>query len=221
MNRKFLVSVLASVGILLGGAGMAYAFAQFHAQQQGFREAGSGQAAHVTIQVEAGIADPNSALFPDDPGCLPPAKNFQNPCPGGALSFSIANTSDVPVRVTGIDLAMVSCGIAATCPAITSNKNSTGSFAPRNADTGAFSSGGGDCNQYAEFQPPFNFDNWPTIGPGSTLQVNGTDGNQLGAGMLHLASGTPSGCQGATFSLGLRITAVELGGQAPGGEVNP
>lgn len=221
MKRRFLISVLASVGIVIGAAGLAYAFAQFHAVQQGFREAGSGQAAHLTIRVEAGIADPNSDLVPDDPGCLPPANNFQNPCPGGALTFSIANTSDVPVRVTGIDVAMVPCGIGATCPAITSDKNTNGSFAPRDPSTGQFASGGGSCYTDAEFQPPYNFDNWPTIGPGSTLQVNGTDGNQLGAGMLHLSASTPSGCEGATFSLGLNVTAVELGGQAPGGVANP
>ena len=86
---------------------------------------------------------------------------------------------------------------------------------------GAPKSTTGDCAQYVVFVTPTQFDNWPTIGPHSTLQVNGTDNNQLGAGMLHLKSTTPDGCQGATFALGLNVTASEAAPAPFSGAPNP
>ena len=204
MKRKFLISLLSTVGILVVGVGVAYATGTFKANQDGYRQAGEGQAARITMRVEAGTADANSALVPDSNQC-----GVSNPCPGGALSFSIANTSDLPIRVTQIAEATAPCGLGGQCAVVSSNKNGIGTFAPRNAD-GTFAGGsGGDCVGYLVFVAPPNFDAWPTIGANSTLQVNGTDNSQLGAGMIHLSSNTPSGCQGATFNVGLIVTATE------------
>ena len=191
MTKKFLVSVLISMGILVGGVGVAYAALTFKANQEGFRQAGEGQAARLTMRVEAGMADPNSDLIPDDLVNLSP--------PGGALNFSIKNTSDVPLRVTKIELVFQPCGVS-LCPAVTSNKNGDGTY------NGI---GFGDCKQWVSFAAPSNFDSWPTIAPHSTLQVNGTDNNRLGTGMIHLSNNTAQGCQGASFALTLLVTAVE------------
>ena len=212
MKRKFLISLLSSVGILIVGIGVAYATGTFKANQEGYRQAGESQAARLTMQVEAGTADANSDFVPDSNQC-----SVTNPCPGGALSFSIANTSDLPIRVTQIAQATFGCGFGGQCTIQSSNKNGNGTFAARNAD-GTFTSGSGDCQQYLTFVAPSNFDPWPTIGPHSTLQVNGTDNSQLGAGLIHLTSSTPSGCEGAIFNLGLKVTATEAtqaGGYPP------
>jgi hypothetical protein len=198
MKRKLLISVLSSVGILVGGFSLAYAFGTFSAIQQGFRQGGEGQAARLTMQVEAGAADANSDFLPDGVIC---------PCPGGALNFSITNTSDFPIRVTRIDETTVTCG-SSLCQVQSSNKNTDGTFVVPPAS--------GSCGIYLMVTPPQRFDNWPTIGPHSTLQVNGTDSNQLGAGMIHLSSVTPNACQGALFTAGLNVTATEVTGAGSG-----
>lgn len=207
MSKKLLLSVLMSVGIVVGGFGVAYAFGTFHAIQQGFRQGGEGQGAKITMQVEAGTADANSALLPDPYGC-------SSPCAvgGGSLAFSITNTSDFPIRVTQIQEATVGCYPGPTCPVRASNKNENGTF----ASLSGLPINPGTCSGDLYVTPPTNFDNWPTIGPHSTLQVNGTDNNQLGAGMIHLNNGTPDGCQGALFSVGLKITATEMTGATDG-----
>jgi hypothetical protein len=195
MKKKLLVSVLTSVGIVVGGFGLAYAFGTFSAIQQGFRQAGEGQAARITMQVEAGTADANSDFLPDGlVGC---------PCPGGALDFAITNTSNFPIRVSHIDQTMVTCGNT-QCGAASSNKNTDGTF--------VIPPSSGTCVSSLTVTPPQQFANWPTIGPHSTLQVNGTDNNQLGAGMIHMSYGTPNGCQGALFTVGLTVTATEVTG---------
>lgn len=208
MTKKVLISLISSLAIVVGAVSLAYALGTFKANQEGFRQAGEGQAARLTIQVEAGMADASSDFVPDSPlcgtGCTPP---------GGALSFSITNSSDVPVRVTQIALATFQCGFA-MCNQITSNKSGDGTFVPLDAN-GFPLSGTGDCSRSVNFVAPANFNNWPTIGPHTTLQVNGTDNNRLGAGMIHLVPTTPQGCQGATFALGLNVTATEVAG-APG-----
>lgn len=191
MKRKLLLSVLGSLAILVAGFGVAYAFGTFKANQEGFRPAGEGQAARLTIRVEAGMADANSDFVPDD-------FYLGSTSPGGALTFSITNTSDLPMQVSKIEQARVTCG-PSTCPVVSSNKNGDGTYNP----------GGGDCKIYVSFSSPANFDNWPTIAPHSTLNVNGTDNNRLGAGMIHLATNTPQGCQGALFALTLNVTASE------------
>jgi len=202
MKRKLLISLLSSLAIVVAAVSVAYAVGTFKASQEGFRQAGEGQAAHLTMRVEAAIADPNSDLLPDSSSCA-------SGCAGGALSFSITNSSDVPLRVTAISLATYSCGLGGTCNQISSNKFHDGSFVALDA-SGAPASGTGDCSTYAAFVAPANFYNWPAIGAHTTLQVNGTDNNQLGAGMIHLAPNTPGGCQGATFALGLNVTASEV-----------
>jgi len=194
MKKKFVVSVLLSLGIIVVGIGAAYAAFTFKANQEGFRQGGAAEATRVTMRVEAGMADANSAFVPDD------SSSPSNP--GGDLTFAIENTSNVPLAVTQIDVVTVqstSCG-GTQCPFISSNKNGTGAFV---------SGGGGDCKQYVTITSPTSFVNWPTIAPHSTLQVNGTDSNRLGAGMIHLAYNTAQGCQGATFTVNLNVTAYE------------
>ena len=194
MKKKFVVSVLLSLGIIVVGIGAAYAAFTFKANQEGFRQGGAAEATRVTMRVEAGMADANSDFVPDD---------GSGSSPGGDLTFAIENTSNVPLAVTQIDLATytsTACG-GTTCPLISSNKNGTGLFVTQ---------GAGDCRQYVTITPPTNFSNWPIIAPHSTLQVNGHDNNRLGAGMIHLSSGTAQGCQGATFAANLKVTAYEL-----------
>ena len=190
MTKKLLISLVISLGVLVGGIGVAYATFTFKASQEGFRQAGEGQAARLTMRVEAGMADANSDLIPDD---------FYSGGPGGALNFSIENSSNMPLRVTKIELATQTQGTTIT-PIVTSNKNGNGTYN---------TSGFGDCKQYVTFVSPSNFDNWPTIAPHSTLQVNGTDNSRLGVGMIHLLNSTAQGCQGALFALTLNVTAVE------------
>jgi len=192
MKKKFVVSVLLSLGIIVVGIGAAYATFTFKANQEGFRQGGAAEATRVTMRVEAGMADANSAFVPDD------SSSPSNP--GGDLTFAIENTSDVPLAVTQIDVATTTCG-STQCPLIRSNKNGTGAFVVQ---------GAGDCKQYVTITSPTSFLNWPIIAPHSTLQVNGQDNNRLGAGMIHLSYTTAQGCQGATFTVNLNVTAYEL-----------
>jgi hypothetical protein len=207
MTKKVLLSVLMSVGIVVGGFGVAYALGTFSAIQQGFRQGGEGQASRITMTVEAGSGDANSQFLPDNSNC------FSSPCPGGALDFAIRNTSDFPIRVTAIAQATTFCGTGGTCLIFSSNKNTNGTFAtPPNS---------GSCASDLFFTAPADFTGWPTIAPHSTLQVNGTDNNQLGAGMIHLVNGTPDGCQGALFTVGLNVTATEQTGGKSGSGFTP
>ncbi len=207
MKKKFVVSVLLSIGIIVVAIGAAYAAFTFKANQEGFRQGGAAEATRVTMQVEAGLADANSDFLPDDA-----LASSTNPGPGGALAFAIENTSNVPLAVAQIDVATVICGTNTTCPIISSNKNGTGTFV---------NGGGGDCRQYVTFTSPTNFTNWPIIAPHTTLQVNGTDNNRLGAGMIHLAYNTAQGCQGATFGVSLKVTAYEVTPRQPGSPIEP
>jgi hypothetical protein len=186
MGRKLLVSLLVAATASLVALGTVFA-SSFIAGQKGFHREGSGQAARLSIRVEAAIADPNSTLLPD-PSCGTPICG-----PGGALAFTIENTGNLPLRVTFI----FSCN---TTGCSSSNKNMDGTFV---------SDGSGSCASFAHFVGPTNFNNWPIIPAHATLQVNGTDNNELGAGMLHLASVTPSGCQGATYQVALTIAATD------------
>jgi hypothetical protein len=207
MKKKFLVSALLSLGIVVVGVGMAYAAWTFKANQEGYRQGGAAETTRVTMRVEAGMADANSDFLPDDG-----LATSTNPGPGGALAFAIENTSNVPLAVSQIDVATVICGTATWCPMISSNKNGTGTFGV---------GGGGDCKQWVTFTPPSGYANWPIIAPHSTLQVNGTDNNRLGAGMIHLAYNTAQGCQGATFGVSLKVTAYEVTPRQPGGPIEP
>jgi len=191
MKKKLLISILSSLAIVVAAVSVAYAFGTFKANQEGFRQAGESQAGHLTIRVEAGMADANGDFIPDD--------QFAGGR-GGDLSFSITNTSAVPVRVTKIELSNVGCANTA-CTGITSNKNTDGTFSTI--------LGNGSCYSSTTFVAPTSFDSWPTIAPHGTLQVNGTDNYHLGAGMLHMAYNTPQGCQGATFAAQLFVTAAE------------
>lgn len=192
MGRKLLVSLLVAATTSLVVIGTVLAASLWTAGQKGFHQEGSGQAAKLSIRVEAGIADPASTLVPEDSAtsCLIP----NTPCgPGGALAFTIENTGNMPLRVTGV-LAPCSFGC------MLSNKNADGTFVTNET---------GSCGQYGIFLGPSNFNNWPIIPAHATLQVNGTDNNQLGAGMIHLRSITPQGCQGATYQVPLTVTAQD------------
>ena len=207
MKKKLLLSVLTSLGILVVGIGAAYAFNTFKANQEGFRPAGEGQAARLTMRVEAGMADANSVLIPDD-------AQYPQFSPGGALSFSIQNSSDLPLQVTKIDAVTRTCGVPPNftqCQVVASNKNTDGTFSTI--------LGGGSCYQDTFLVAPTSFESWPTIAPHGTLQVNGTDNYHLGAGMIHMVFNTPQGCQGATFAAQLNVTAAEA--VLPGSVVQP
>jgi hypothetical protein len=208
MTKKGLLSVLMSIGIVVGGFGVAYALGTFKAIQQGFRQGGEGQAARITMTVEAGSGDANSQFLPDNFNC-----SNSSPCPGGALTFAITNTSDFPIQVIGIAQAAVACGLGGTCDVKSSNKNTDGTFPTPGTS--------GSCVNYLNLSAPTDFKGWPTIAPHSTLQVNGTDNNQLGAGMIHLFNGTPDGCQGALFTVGLKVTAMEATGGTTGNGFTP
>src|SRR3989442_5437801 len=161
MKKKLLLSVLTSLGILVVGIGAAYAINTFKANQEGFRQSGEGQAARLTMRVEAGMADANSVLIPDD-------AQYPLYSAGGALSFSIQNTSDLPLQVTKIDAVTITCGAPPNftqCPIVASNKNTDGTFT---------SGGTGTSNQYAKLVAPTSFPNWPTTPPHSTLWVTGS-----------------------------------------------
>src|SRR5256885_14422702 len=144
MKKKLLISALGSLAIVVAAVSVAYAVATFKANQEGFRPAGEGRAARLTMRVEAGMADANSLLIPDD-------ATYPQYSPGGALSFSIQNTSDLPLQVTKIDAVTVTCGTPPNftqCQVVTSNKNTDGTF------TGG---GFGSCRQYAKLVAPTRF----------------------------------------------------------------
>lgn len=186
MGRKLFVSLLVAATASLVVIGTVFAASVWTAGQQGFRQQGSGQAARLSIRVEAGLADPTGTLVPDpDCGTVCGA--------GGALAFTIENTGNMPLRVIGV---------APPSPFgyFFSNKNPDGTFV---------TIGSGSCATYGRFLGPTNFNNWPIIPAHATLQVNGTDNNALGAGMLHLTPNTPSGCQGATYQVVLAVTAQD------------
>src|SRR5438309_1204542 len=156
MKKKFLVSVLLSIGLLVVAVGAVYAAFSFKANQEGYRQAGETQATRITMKVEAGIADPNGDFVPDDPN---------TGSRGGDLTFSIRNTNNVPLRVTKVEVSTAGCTLS--CTGVTSNKNIDGTFAPIGSQ--------GSCYQFLTFTAPSNYDNWPVIPPHGTLQVNGTD----------------------------------------------
>src|SRR5256885_10091354 len=112
MKKKLLISVLGSLAIVVAAVSVAYAFGTFKASQEGFRQAGESQAGHLTIRVEAGMADANGDFIPDD-------QNAGGR--GGAPSFSITNTSAVPVRVTKIEVSTAGCSNTA-CKGYTLHK---------------------------------------------------------------------------------------------------
>jgi hypothetical protein len=189
MGRKLFVSLLVAATASLVVIGTVFAASLWSAGQKGFHPEGSGQAAKLSIRVEAGIADPTGTLVPEDL----PTSCVTAPCgPGGALAFTIENTGNMPLRVTGLRLA--------TAGFMFSNKNTDGTFV---------TDGSGSCAASGIFVTPSNFKNWPIIPAHATLQVNGTDNNELGAGMLHLRADTPQGCQGATYQVPLNVFAQD------------
>jgi hypothetical protein len=193
-----------SAGFILGSFAVAYALSNMRAIQEGFRQGGDSQAARLTIRVEAGLADQDGLFVPDNAACAGGGLT-PNTCAGGALTFSIKNTGNIPLRVNNLSTLTIPCGIGAYCPVVKSNKNTNGTFAPIAAD----GSQGGTCAGFLTFVPPANFNHWPIIPSHSTLQVNGTDTNRLGAGLAHLNFDTPQGCQGATFIMNLFVDASD------------
>jgi len=226
MRRSWVkIAGIAAVVIFSASVG-ALASSLLNAQQSGVHQSGGAQAGRLTIRVEQALADPASDLLPDSNGCptvpnvTPPTPVSSPACPGGALDFTIENTSNVPVRVTKV-AATVQCsgpqGQQTCNPAVfASDKNTDGSFV---ADETS-----GSCGASASFTGPdivdalnnhsnigANFLNsrpWPIIPAHGTLVVNGTDANALGLGLVHLSNSTAQGCQSATLSIPLTITAV-------------
>ena len=179
LQRTLLTGLLAAGAVALGAAVPALAESAFQAAQGGSHQSGSAQATRLGIRVEAGLADQAVPLYPD-------------PAPGGAVSFSITNTGDVPLRVSGVAVA-----------------EGAKINSDRNADGSAASGGqGGSCAPFASFTAPdLAARPWPPIPPHETLKVNGSDTNRLGLGLIHLSAETPSACQGANFQVPLAITA--------------
>src|SRR2546429_8800873 len=121
MKKKLLISVLGSLAIVVAAVSVAYAFGTFKATQEGFRPAGESQAGHLTIRVEAGMADANGDFIPDD--------QYAGGA-GGALSFSITNTSAVAGRGTKLGLSTARCTNTG-CTGGNLNKKTEGSFSPQ------------------------------------------------------------------------------------------
>src|SRR5437879_6333486 len=134
MKKKFLVSVLLSIGLLVVAVGAVYAAFTFKANQEGYRQAGETQATRITMKVEAGIADPNGDFIPDDPNA--------GSSRGGDLTFSINNTNNLPLRVTKIEKSTAGCTFT-SCNGVTSNKNGDGTFSSLVS--------AGNCYQYLTF----------------------------------------------------------------------
>ncbi len=167
LQRTLLAGLVAFGAVALGAAAPALAQSAFQAVQGGYHQEGNAQASRLTIRVEAGVADQSVPLLPD-------------PGPGGALSFSITNTSQVALKVTAVAVP----------------------------EGGKISSDNADCAGFAHFSAPdLAARPWPAIPPHETLKVNGGDTNQLGLGLIHLAQDTPSTCQGAHFQVPLAVTA--------------
>jgi hypothetical protein len=191
----------------------------YKATEKGVNQSGGGQAATLTIKVEAGLADPSSILLPDvgSTNCpivpttpVPHPAPYSATCPGGALAFSVQNTSDIPLRVTDVEQRQCQStsqpNTMVPCP-VSSDKNADGGWVLDGVS--------GSCSQFASFNPPVlnpssaGGRQWPVIPAHGTLQVNGTDANGLGTGLLHLSNQTTPGCQGATFQVLLDVTAQD------------
>ena len=171
-NRILLAPVVVGA-VALGAAAPAFAQSMFQASQSGVHQAATAQAGKLTIRVEAALPDERVLLLPDLAAC-------STTCPGGALAFTISNTSEVPLRVAGV--------AQTEGAAITSDRSG--------------------CAASARFAAPnLTARPWPVIPPNATLRVGGSDGAQLGLGLIHLAVDTPDTCQGATFTVPLSVSA--------------
>ena len=217
MNKKLLIGGALGGIVTMGVGGFVVATVIYKANEKGINQGGGGQATTLTIRVEAGLADPSSVLVPDISGTncpIVPINAVPHPapssvqCPGGALSFSVQNTSDIPLRVTDVEqrICPTQGNLSGLC-AFTSDKNADGTW--------AFDGVTGGCAAYASFNAPLlnpqdvGGSPWPVIPAHSTLQVNGSDANALGAGLLHLSPTTPSRCQGATYQVLLDVIAQD------------
>src|SRR5436305_10533519 len=103
MKRTWFKVVGISTAVVFSAAVGALAGGLLNAQQSGVHQSGGGQAGRLTIRVEQALADPASDLLPDPAlGCqtipqVTPAVTASTPtCRGGALDFTIENTSNVP-----------------------------------------------------------------------------------------------------------------------------
>ena len=201
--KRLLLIPLAVGTMLLGVVGSAYAFSQWQASQTGYNQSGSATSNTLRIAVEAGL-DPDTTLLPDSFNC-----QFQ-PCPGGAVAFTIENKSSVPLRVFSVEQRQVPCnGQNPPCMApILSDKNTDGSWtAP---SFGSIN----NCGSHASFVTlngagAAALRQWPAIPPHTTLHVNGSDALALGVGAIHLDFYTPNQCMGASFYVPLTVSAQD------------
>jgi hypothetical protein len=181
----------------LGATGMAFGQSSWTAKQEGFRQWGTALGSTLKIKVEAGLPGAGDLLLPDN-GVCPGAGN----CAGGALSFSITNPTDVPLSVTDVAVQTRCFGYPCVpAPVLGSSVYECMSHmqfvAPRPAGQTPLPS------------EPLSLSSWPILAPHSTLQVNGSDYGGLGNHMLHLDYTTPDSCQGASFVVGLVVTAKD------------
>lgn len=175
--RPILLALSFIGAAVLGAAAPAFAQSALHAVQDGYHQEGAAQASRLSIRVEAALPDSRVLLLPDSSAC-------GTACPGGALSFSITNTSEVPLRVVGVT----------------------------QTDGAKITSSKAACAPYAHFvAPDLTARPWPLIPPHATLQVSGSDAFQLGLGLIHLAADTPNDCQGALFTVPLTVAAEPAG----------
>lgn len=211
-KRWLLVPALIGVG-LISAAGSALAYSVFSAVQTGSHPWGASESSRLTIRVEAGM-DADQVFVPDSPSCGNPVAGVAaSPgCQGGSLVFSIENQSEVPLRVAAVSQGTISDGVTSNCRVL-SDKYEDGSFATGLTCTRLSVSIASCAADVAFAAPNLNVNGgarpWPIIPPHGTLQVNGTDNNQLGLGMIHLNSVTPPGCEGANFYIPLLVSALD------------
>ena len=177
------VSVAAAVLVALGVGWSGSTMARQPAAPPRFR-----------VTIDSAVSDPAVLLLPDcASGCS------QHGSAGGALDFVVPNASGMPVEVVSIEPLSYGCpdtyGHGVMCDsAFTADRNPDGSPVA-SGDTGA-------CWTYAHFRPQ-DVQAWPTIGPGSALDVRGADDNALGMHFIHLDSGTPVNCAHASYRIKL------------------
>src|SRR4051794_41001662 len=153
MRRNLVKVVGLSTLVVFSAAVGALASGGFNAQQSGVHQNGGGQAGRLTIRVEQALADPANDLLPDPAVCpttgTPAVTISSTGCPRGALDFTIENTSNVPLRVTGVAPLCTTAPGQQTCTAAGFNSD-------KNANDGSFAADelSGTCAGSASFTAP-------------------------------------------------------------------
>ncbi|MDQ6748368.1 MAG: FTR1 family protein [Candidatus Dormibacteraeota bacterium] len=185
---------LALAGGLALAAGLGWAGSSLAEQ------AGQHAPASFSVNIASAVNDPRVLLLPDCPAYC----GADGP-PGGALDFNIPNPRGVAVQVLSIEPGGFGCsdtyGHIVFCPVLfTSDRNVDGATATL-PETGS-------CGAFAHFRAP-NVMTWPTIPSHGRLAITGADAYELGMHMIHLDSGTPAGCRGATYRIKLNVVVQD------------